>query len=223
MSAGSSPLARGALSAALGMFWAAGLIPARAGRTFAPDRRRSRSGAHPRSRGAHSVWAWASSPKKGSSPLARGARGLVDLGECVVGLIPARAGRTQTPKTKRPLRRAHPRSRGAHPILIQRPPEPAGSSPLARGAQHPTGSTRGSRRLIPARAGRTSGAAAASCASGAHPRSRGAHVRRIGADLGAVGSSPLARGAPKEVSGGSTRTRLIPARAGRTREWRRRA
>ena len=51
---------------------------------------------------------------QGSSPLARGTHHAVEAFECVVGLIPARAGNTVLTENHRGEGGAHPRSRGEH-------------------------------------------------------------------------------------------------------------
>ena len=110
---GSSPLARGGLRTHRRGFCYSGLIPARAGRTVRVRLLDGGDGAHPRSRGADRVapchWWWGS----GSSPLARGGRGLTCIGTQTVRLIPARAGRTPSRSCTIAARWAHPRSRGA--------------------------------------------------------------------------------------------------------------
>ena len=152
---GSSPLARGGLPLEKSSDSSTGLIPARAGRTYANTPGPRQPGAHPRSRGADdrppvvglSLW--------GSSPLARGGR-LESLASAdSSGLIPARAGRTQRGHLRDRDDGAHPRSRGADRVYRDGTLITTGSSPLARGG-HPTGACQSARLgLIPARAGRT--------------------------------------------------------------------
>ncbi len=131
---GSSPLARGAHIAHVATWVAGGLIPARAGST---SRRRCGRGswaAHPRSRGEHGQARALGWTLDGSSPLARGARGLRPVPVLVGRLIPARAGSTLPGRGWPPRPRAHPRSRGEHPSGAFLLSADAGSSPLARGA-----------------------------------------------------------------------------------------
>ena len=111
---GSSPLARGLLSGEPTVGEPTRIIPARAG--FTPPRlggRRSHPD-HPRSRGVY-VWPCRGPPAiRGSSPLARGLRGLVRGGGVDDGIIPARAGFTHHgPGLGRPPP-DHPRSRGVY-------------------------------------------------------------------------------------------------------------
>ena len=132
---GSSPLARGTRSMTCFPLLVVGLIPARAGNTSTRCPIRTRSRAHPRSRGEHLMPAIAILAGWGSSPLARGTPLLNRLGVSVQGLIPARAGNTGG-------RFLHLRLR-------------SGSSPLARGTLFFMGDDGDSDGLIPARAGNT--------------------------------------------------------------------
>ena len=113
---------------------------------------------------------------------------------------------------------AHPRSRGEHLPLIFGLCTLNGSSPLARGTLSFGYACRYCFRLIPARAGNTPRDHQPRGGSSAHPRSRGEHLLRLGPAILRVGSSPLARGTPLVTSVISLWTRLIPARAGNTRE-----
>ena len=72
-------------------------------------------------------------------------------------------------------------------------------------------------RLIPAHAGKTGILRASRSVITAHPRSRGENAddARVFGEYN--GSSPLTRGKPSTASWSPTRTRLIPAHAGKTR------
>ena len=91
---GSSPLARGTLSASHRFSKTFGLIPARAGNTRLPGRRSRSLRAHPRSRGEHRNTSVLTIRIPGSSPLARGTRWFWRERSSCRGLIPARAGNT---------------------------------------------------------------------------------------------------------------------------------
>ncbi len=95
--------------------------------------------------------------------------------EAAKGLIPARAGNTETNNTGYPRRRAHPRSRGEHLARSSLVRALLGSSPLARGTHYPRRGGRAGSGLIPARAGNTHCPDARRCRPWAHPRSRGEH------------------------------------------------
>ena len=91
---GSSPLARGGPAWGRPQRRGAGLIPARAGRTRRTSVRAAPPAAHPRSRGADRPVRPGAGRRSGSSPLARGGRTSQAPFSAIVGLIPARAGRT---------------------------------------------------------------------------------------------------------------------------------
>ena len=193
---GSSPLARGGPTRRRTGARAAGLIPARAGRT--------------------GKLLEGSDTAPGSSPLARGGHRLATLGGELGGLIPARAGRTPSRDHFRPARWAHPRSRGADHLSLPANRREEGSSPLARGGHGGTHAAAGRAGLIPARAGRTLTAARRTSSGRAHPRSRGADAAALKAAVDRAGSSPLARGGRRLHARSRIPRGLIPARAGRT-------
>ena len=94
--------------------------------------------------------------------------------------------------------------------------DPAGSSPLTRGAHYPRSWRCFSWGLIPAHAGSTGGLASVSPGRQAHPRSRGEHRRFSPVSSHTLGSSPLTRGAPDPLTAKVEGGRLIPAHAGST-------
>ena len=115
---GSSPLARGTLHYQTSSSAMCRLIPARAGNTYliiTPD---SVTTAHPRSRGEHDAQTQQCEGYRGSSPLARGTL-RVGCG-CFFSerLIPARAGNTTDTNAFCHAFKAHPRSRGEHPVAL---------------------------------------------------------------------------------------------------------
>ena len=91
-----------------------GLIPAYAGRTCVEAVEFDEVGAHPRLRGAHFICSTLHICAAGSSPLTRGALAILANRDRADGLIPAYAGRTQTPSHCAGGFLAHPRLRGAH-------------------------------------------------------------------------------------------------------------
>ena len=225
---GSSPLARGGLGVRAGGRPCGGLIPARAGRTLSDATSRRSDRAHPRSRGADRLRVAADPADEGSSPLARGGHHRHGPTPADVGLIPARAGRTSSPRSIPSRTRAHPRSRGADRSARRASRVAMGSSPLARGGPGAARVKAENAGLIPARAGRTPKANPSFHINGAHPRSRGADSAFNSQTGRGGGSSPLARGGRLGAFDGDGRAGLIPARAGRTparllRPWRRRA
>ena len=152
---GSSPLARGPLSATRTVSDKTGLIPARAGTTGELLESWGSLRAHPRSRGDHCRRGVTFRSPLGSSPLARGPPDTRAAGGEFVGLIPARAGTTLVRAGRRGFRRAHPRSRGDHARDTPGTLCVRGSSPLARGPLGSRVGDRGGAGLIPARAGTT--------------------------------------------------------------------
>ena len=91
-----------------------------------------------------------------------------------------------------------------------------GSSPLARGLRHLSGSALLPGRIIPARAGFTRPGRPVSGRPGDHPRSRGVYMSWPKIWPTAAGSSPLARGLRPGRRLHHDPARIIPARAGFT-------
>ena len=192
------------------------IIPARAGFT-----RKELSGNrvttdHPRSRGVYSWRTRAGIGRGGSSPLARGLRGVRVLAGLLRRIIPARAGFTSPSATTVPVGEDHPRSRGVYNESEQHDTFVSGSSPLARGLPDPAQNPGVEGRIIPARAGFTSRPRSTPPKRGDHPRSRGVYHHGESGTCGPEGSSPLARGLHARRLAELDRTRIIPARAGFT-------
>ena len=118
---------------------------------------------------------------------------------------------------------AHPRSRGEHLANSLKLCYVTGSSPLARGTLLIFGAGAGIPRLIPARAGNTDPRKQVGDSVTAHPRSRGEHYAKNPISSIRNGSSPLARGTPPRNTHPRGDDRLIPARAGNTPRFARRA
>ena len=93
-----------------------------------------------------------------------------------------------------------------------------GSSPLARGLPEYYSWDSGFVGIIPARAGFTSTTRSRRTARTDHPRSRGVYSLWSTSRATGVGSSPLARGLPVLHEPDGTLRRIIPARAGFTRQ-----
>ena len=194
---GSSPLTRGKRRAWVRWAWGCGLIPAHAGKTTTDTTYRPGLRAHPRSRGENTCTPAPFEVCVGSSPLTRGKRRRRDDVGNRGRLIPAHAGKTGGDHGSWSFLRAHPRSRG----------ENEGSRRVAPVR----------RWLIPAHAGKTVVGPPWGWVSGAHPRSRGENEALAASDATDKGSSPLTRGKRNGRDGGSRRTGLIPAHAGKTR------
>ena len=173
--AGSSPLARGLLP-----LWALaavllGIIPARAGFTFAFRVCVCLYVDHPRSRGVYAASRCGRSRSSGSSPLARGLPGDAQDRGHARRIIPARAGFTPSRPWPPSWAWDHPRSRGVYASARVSASQSVGSSPLARGLPAGSAASGIARRIIPARAGFTRARRTLPGAAGDHPRSRGVY------------------------------------------------
>ena len=152
----------------------------------------------------------------GSSPLARGLRGLRRGAAGLIGIIPARAGFTSEAVRTGVDGLDHPRSRGVYTSAAWAADLDAGSSPLARGLLDGRRRRRGHHGIIPARAGFTTKNAATWLNAGDHPRSRGVYLTPTRLRDFRPGSSPLARGLHRSGRRGRSWRGIIPARAGFT-------
>ena len=191
---GSSPLARGLPEHAEQEVARGGIIPARAGFTWARPRRRAGGWDHPRSRGVYALRLRAAADTAGSSPLARGLRAHGLPLSRGLGIIPARAGFTRDGPPPGRAERDHPRSRGVYRTVAVVNGKGGGSSPLARGLRTDPTLPRAGAGIIPARAGFTGQSSAPVEHRGDHPRSRGVYAETYCWAGAPHGSSPLARG-----------------------------
>ena len=153
---GSSPLARGLRDGIVVFPVPARIIPARAGFTALRELRGRQMADHPRSRGVYKLWAYFWECGSGSSPLARGLRGMQVDGVEIIRIIPARAGFTPSSVLCCCVCWDHPRSRGVYQEMTTFLNVSEGSSPLARGLPYPVRRRAMMTRIIPARAGFTS-------------------------------------------------------------------
>ena len=171
---------------------------------------------HPRSCGANRVTAPTSSSSFGSSPLVRGQRDRVKENKLRHRIIPARAGPTKLTAFIEAVNADHPRSCGANYANRVWHNVVSGSSPLVRGQLWWPVVLVILLRIIPARAGPTSGEVWISSIKPDHPRSCGANSSLVIRPRNRRGSSPLVRGQLAPVETGSAPARIIPARAGPT-------
>ena len=213
---GSSPLTRGKPVSAGRWVGPVRLIPAHAGKTRMPESPRPSRGAHPRSRGENPRSRSWCSRGRGSSPLTRGKRGRKFGVAALGGLIPAHAGKTRSPLTRRRASTAHPRSRGENTGTSGPGLTAAGSSPLTRGKRQEQSPSQSPAGLIPAHAGKTLTRHRERQALRAHPRSRGENPLATLRGITSSGSSPLTRGKPGALGLLSRGSGLIPAHAGKT-------
>ena len=155
-------------------------------------------------------------PSTGSSPRVRGKRDAAFAGWGSPRLIPARAGKTWAAWSTSSPPPAHPRACGENPILHASSAAGSGSSPRVRGKRRRGSAQAHEVRLIPARAGKTARGAAPSRSGGAHPRACGENVPASGSPVTVPGSSPRVRGKHEDDAADPRKSRLIPARAGKT-------
>ena len=213
---GSSPLARGTQRVGLYLNAHQGIIPACAGNTQCPECRVCRYGDHPRLRGEHHSVHESQNSLSGSSPLARGTRGLHHRGVHSGGIIPACAGNTLYAIWSPMEYEDHPRLRGEHIcsallfLILE------GSSPLARGTLKIQGPLLKCSGIIPACAGNTHSCTLYMVASEDHPRLRGEHLGVAWNSSQRSGSSPLARGTREPLPRTALSAGIIPACAGNT-------
>ena len=113
ISLGSSPLARGLLSAGIAAHRRAGAIPGARGLPKPPSLRCVPWLDHPRRRGASPGWTNWSMPNSGPSPAARGLPILDSKPANRVGTIPAQAGPAAATHQRCDHQRDHPRATGA--------------------------------------------------------------------------------------------------------------
>ena len=214
---GSSPLTRGKLARWKRAPCLRGLIPAHAGKTTVCARPRSRSAAHPRSRGENVADAPEDGIRSGSSPLTRGKPPAQCPQRDQERLIPAHAGKTRVWEAGLGADPAHPRSRGENPHRNLQRHNDRGSSPLTRGKRALSEGRPQCTGLIPAHAGKTTQNHQWAGRNGAHPRSRGENMAMASSSSTMRGSSPLTRGKPSPSAPRWPPSGLIPAHAGKTR------
>ena len=152
---GSSPLARGLPRHHRRSRCCRRIIPARAGSTSGVGLNSAFAADHPRSRGVYLAALAGRAGFSGSSPLARGLRGLPGRSPAGGRIIPARAGSTAEVAEEDRLSGDHPRSRGVYTMTASVSSIFAGSSPLARGLRPRGDLLADLDGIIPARAGST--------------------------------------------------------------------
>ena len=132
---GSSPQARGTPSDGRDIALRGRFIPAGAGNTRGPWRRRKRPPVHPRRRGEHRRARVPGSPNFGSSPQARGTHHPHVVQVALLRFIPAGAGNTTGRRSRTSCSTVHPRRRGEHAVDEAIAEGTTGSSPQARGTR----------------------------------------------------------------------------------------
>ena len=174
--AGSSPRGRGKRLVGTLFQEGVGLIPAWAGKTGRACGRASRPWAHPRVGGENPLGLITTDGITGSSPRGRGKRAYWGHRRPLAGLIPAWAGKTSALNMRGYLRSAHPRVGGENIQGFINGISSMGSSPRGRGKLALRGLVAGSRRLIPAWAGKTNARERQDQGRQAHPRVGGENL-----------------------------------------------
>ena len=222
---GSSPRVRGERRASRRDLARGRIIPACAGRTVLPDDIALPTADHPRVCGANAGRVWTYLQPRGSSPRVRGEPGRqgrrVQRRQRVhhhrQRIIPACAGRTSATPSASSTPPDHPRVCGANAALAAALVSLVGSSPRVRGEPNHRNFPRPNFRIIPACAGRTSQQPHGPPPWPDHPRACGANIHRRGRGSVNDGSSPRVRGELQSWFISQITSRIIPARAGRTR------
>ena len=214
---GSSPRVRGKLRPDHHARRRGRLIPACAGKTACVRHDVPFHTAHPRACGENVVCSAMSFGFPGSSPRVRGKPHRQRQPPDEAGLIPARAGKTGGSVCRSASQAAHPRACGENAGATTTDMATPGSSPRVRGKPEMTPPIVSNAGLIPARAGKTSGAAPRNHRGTAHPRVCGENPNRLRASARIPGSSPRVRGKQQTKFKQQDPQRLIPARAGKTR------
>ena len=213
---GSSLRGRGKRSVEQTLDIGRGLIPARAGKTFRLPPPRRGAEAHPCAGGENAAMRRTRRTLRGSSLRGRGKPETRRTGATSIRLIPARAGKTAGAcRTWLPLG-AHPCAGGENHHDCDCEIVPAGSSLRGRGKPGYSPLFRRRQGLIPARAGKTLRGMERHQVIEAHPCAGGENA--LGSVLhGLVGGSSLrGRGKLGAPPTQLRRSRLIPARAGKT-------
>ena len=218
MRAGSSPRVRGKLGPRGRELGAAGLIPARAGKTALSGVPETWCRAHPRACGENGMNSKGSSFPAGSSPRVRGKPPARTVAARAPGLIPARAGKTDRHGQVQEALPAHPRACGENYYFAIASHAILGSSPRVRGKQELPAEYMPLGGLIPARAGKTCCTTSRAGTITAHPRACGENYTPELVMLDEAGSSPRVRGKPRRRAPLHEHRRLIPARAGKTKK-----
>ena len=193
-----------------------GIIPAYAGNTSAARCPLTCSWDHPRVCGEHPFRLDVDSPATGSSPRMRGTLGIPHVLRDAAGIIPAYAGNTVLLFVDIQLYGDHPRVCGEHAESHESSARIPGSSPRMRGTLFRAGHEDQAGGIIPAYAGNTRQASAASPRSRDHPRVCGEHEPNTRDSSLVIGSSPRMRGTHGKYQLEHYVPGIIPAYAGNT-------
>ncbi len=193
-SAGLSPRVRGAHNGARIALDDQRFIPAGAGNTPGTSATSTKTTVHPRGCGEHFLEANLRALPAGSSPRVRGTHERIKGRWARARFIPAGAGNTGGPATRRSAPAVHPRGCGEHGLYGQPAAASGGSSPRVRGTPKLEPGARPQIRFIPAGAGNTIWLRFEAPPITVHPRGCGEHSTANGDRNGQCGSSPRVRG-----------------------------
>ena len=193
-----------------------GITPARAGKTAAHPEHETTGGDHPRSRGKDRSCIVLIHVKPGSPPLARERPRSSRSAGRLMGITPARAGKTESGEDVAHITWDPPRSRGKDSSRIITYHYVSGSPPLARERPARRASRYSRIGITPARAGKTISSRQTPRPLRDHPRSRGKDMTAEWMIFLCPGSPPLARERPMPSLHFSGWVGITPARAGKT-------
>ena len=193
-----------------------GITPARAGKTRRSCSLSSIWTDHPRACGENLFYSLRISQNAGSPPRVRGKQAEDAYRVHVIGITPARAGKTIHIVNIGPVIQDHPRACGENPSHTPKPIHYRGSPPRVRGKPTASFFVRNFRGITPARAGKTFRGPERHAASADHPRACGENSINRLSPCAPRGSPPRVRGKLRGRSRSRLLARITPARAGKT-------
>ena len=214
---GSPPHARGKGYSGVIFTFAIRITPARAGKSYGAGKDAGGYKDHPRTRGEKLSSSGVALSNLGSPPHARGKVGMPFLCRVIVGITPARAGKSYSSDRHAVPLEDHPRTRGEKLSSNSGFTSLSGSPPHARGKGGSPECPCGARRITPARAGKRHEERTGNCGCWDHPRTRGEKAPVSGSMLPLKPSPPHARGKGYDRPEGIHLCGITPARAGKRR------
>ena len=215
--AGSSPRVRGKEVPVVDALCGLRIIPAGAGKSGDPQRRRGRWQDHPRGCGEKCGSPSVGFGLRGSSPRVRGKVESAAARSALMGIIPAGAGKRSRPRARQAQGRDHPRGCGEKRQAARGRRGHLGSSPRVRGKEPASCNSRRSNRIIPAGAGKSCGPLFLFWGGWDHPRGCGEKMIALSATIWGLGSSPRVRGKVVGQRLEESEVGIIPAGAGKSR------
>ncbi len=167
------PLARGKETCSSTTWGFFGITPARAGKSWGEHCLQSLGRNYPRSRGEKATFLRGVTHSLELPPLARGKVGFKITDNLVLGITPARAGKSSRACMQAHTARNYPRSRGEKSSGLRIISSGLELPPLARGKEAEKLGKKGCLGITPARAGKSQHSPAPNRAQWNYPRSRG--------------------------------------------------